>query len=56
MNPKAIVAQSKIQIKGLLKSLQSRFEIKRLIMIRMPPMVGVPDFDKCVFGPSSLIV
>jgi hypothetical protein len=25
------------------------------MMMMIPPMVGVPAFDRCVFGPSSLI-
>ena len=51
MAPKPSVTTSTIQTKRLLKSLHSSVEMPIAIRISTPPMVGVPDFTKCVCGP-----
>jgi len=50
-----IVIKIRIQIYGFLKSDQSNVEIINEEMIIKPPIVGVPDFERCDLGPSPLI-
>jgi hypothetical protein len=50
-----MVIKIRIQIYGFLKSDQSNVEIINEEIIIKPPIVGVPDFERCDLGPSTLI-
>ncbi len=53
MMPKPTVTTMSIQTKSLVRFAHRSVEITTEKMIMMPPMVGVPDFARCVPGPSS---
>ena len=55
MSPKSKVDINILRIYGLLKSLHIRVLTVIDNNIIKPPIVGVPDFDECVDGPSDLI-
>jgi len=53
MRPKPTVTATSIQTKSLVRFAHSSVETTTAKIIMMPPMVGVPDLDWCVSGPSS---
>ena len=53
MAPKPAVASSTSQVYRLSRSIHSRAETSSEPRISIPPMVGVPDLDWWLWGPSA---
>ncbi len=53
MAPKAAVENITTHTKGLDRSAHSRVGNRMAMQISTPPIVGVPAFFWCAFGPSS---